>query len=114
MPRPASLELPINKAVYLFSRETEPGQGGDKQKFWRQVLGFESPEAIREAILARVTTDMLEAQGQNEYGHRFQAVVLITGPSGVSWRVRTGWIVRFGENIARFVTAIPERSGRQV
>ncbi|WP_397428447.1 DUF6883 domain-containing protein [Phormidesmis priestleyi] len=55
----------------------------------------------------------MEASGQDDHGYRFQAVVFITGPSGVSWQIRTGWIVRYGEDVARFVTAFPERSGRQ-
>jgi len=113
MTQPICLAFPIEKAVYLFTRETEPKIGGDKQKFWREVMGFESPEAIREVILAEVTVDDLQIRGQDDHGYRFQAVVLITGRSGVSWQVRTGWIVRYGEDVARFVTAVPERLGRQ-
>lgn len=113
MTQPVSLVFPIEKATYLFTRETKPMEGGDKQKFWREVMGFESPEAIREAILAKVMIDLLEASGQDDHGYRFQAVFLITGLSGVSWQIRTGWIVRYGEDVARFVTAFPERSGRQ-
>jgi len=113
MTQPVSLVFPIEKATYLFTRETEPKKGGDKQKFWREVMGFESPEAIREAILAEVTIDLLEARGQDDHGYRFQAVVLMTGRSEVTWQVRTGWIVRYGGDVARFVTAVPERSGRQ-
>ncbi|MDX2240482.1 MAG: hypothetical protein NW224_07355 [Leptolyngbyaceae cyanobacterium bins.302] len=51
-------------------------------------------------------------KGPNDYGERYQAIVLIQGLSGVSWRVRTGWIVLSGEDVARFVTAVPERFGR--
>jgi len=113
MTKHVNLNFPIEKAIYLFTRETEPKKGGDKQKFWREVMGFKSPDAIREAILAEVTVDLLEARNQDKHGHRFQAVVLITGRSGISWQVRTGWIVRCGEDVARFVTAVPERLGRQ-
>ncbi len=61
-------EFPIAKAQYLFNRATEPGQGGDKRKFWRDVMGFESSEAIREAILTEVSLDILQLQSQNEHG----------------------------------------------
>jgi hypothetical protein len=54
MTSPSRFEFPIAKAQYLFNRATEPGVGGDKRKFWRDVMGFESPEAIREAILAQI------------------------------------------------------------
>lgn len=110
---PNSFEFPIAKAQYLFTRTAEPGIGGDKRKFWQEVMGFESPEEIQEAILAQVSLDLLQPVGQNNYGDRYQAVILITGKSGVSWQIRTGWIVLFGEHIARFVTAVPERFGRQ-
>ena len=106
------LEFPLAKAEYLFNHSTIPGQGGDKQRFWRTVLGFESPEAIREAILSKVTIDQLEPQSPNQYGDRYQVTILAEGPSGISWWVRTGWIVLRGEQIARFVTAFPERLGR--
>ena len=107
------LEFSLAKAEYLFNHSTAPGEGGDKQKFWREVLGFDNPEAIREAILANVTVDLLEPREANDYGKRYQVTVLIEGASGVTWRVRTGWIVLTGEDIARFVTAVPERFGRQ-
>jgi hypothetical protein len=35
----------------------------------------------------------------------------IQGETGVIWWVRTGWIVRSGETVARFITAIPEKTG---
>lgn len=107
------LEFPPAKAEYLFSYATDSGEGGDKQKFWRIVLGFESPEAIREAILAKVTLDHLKRSGSNDYGEKYEVTVLIEGPTGVAWRIKTGWIVLNGETVARFVTAVPERFGRQ-
>ncbi|MEO0521105.1 MAG: DUF6883 domain-containing protein [Cyanobacteria bacterium P01_A01_bin.116] len=110
--RPTKLLFPIEKAIYLLTRETEPGQGGDKQKFWREVLGFDSPESVRAAILDSVEVASLQFQRQDQYGDRYQAVEWIQGLSVIGWWVRTGWIVRFGETVARFVTAIPERSQR--
>jgi hypothetical protein len=112
MMQPTELLCPIEKAIYLLTRDTEPGQGGDKQKFWREVLGFDSPESVREAILGSVEVADLQFQRHDQYGTRYQAVNWIQGFSGVGWWVRTGWIVRFGETTARFVTAIPEKSQR--
>jgi hypothetical protein len=110
--QPTELLCPIEKAIYLLTRDTDPGQGGDKQKFWREVLGFDSPESVREAILDGVGVADLQFQRHDQYGARYQAVNWIQGLSGVGWWVRTGWIVRFGETAARFVTAIPEKSQR--
>ncbi|MGL5058825.1 MAG: DUF6883 domain-containing protein [Microcoleus sp.] len=113
MTLPTRFEFPIAKAQYLFSSATEAGVGGDKQKFWQEVMGFESPEAIREAIIGQMSLELLQPVGQNDYGERYQAVILITGRSGISCQIRTGWIVLFGEDIARFVTAFPQRFRRQ-
>ena len=88
------------------------GEERDKQKFWRQVMGFESAADIREAVLAKVSVDLLQPQGQNDYGDRYQATVLVEGPSGVSRSIKTIWIVLFDEDVARFVTATPQKSRR--
>lgn len=111
MAQPTALAMPIEKAVYLFTRYMVPGQGGDKQKFWQTVMGFELPTAIRAAVLGSVNVANLGFQRQDQYGDRYQAVSRIRGETGLIWWVRTGWIVRPGESIARFVTAIPERRG---
>jgi hypothetical protein len=113
MIQPVSLEFSIRKAEYLLNYAALPGEGRDKQKFWREVMGFESATDIQEAVLAKVSVDLLQPQGQNDYGDRYQAVVLIEGPSGVSRLVKTVWIVLFDEDVARFVTATPQRSRRQ-
>ena len=103
------LEIPIAKAEYLLNNATAPGKGGDKQKFWREILGFNSPEAVCEAILAQATPNQLEALSPNAYGQRYQAIISIAGPSGKIRRVRTIWILLFGETTARLVTAVPQR-----
>ena len=111
MTSPTRFEFPIAKAQYLFNRATEPGQGGDKRKFWQEVMRFESPEAIREAILAEVSLDMLQPQSQNEQGELYRAYIQVTGGSEICRRIRTVWIVLFDEDVARFVTAVPDRLG---
>jgi hypothetical protein len=113
MIQPVSVEFPIQKAEYLLNYAALPGEGRDKQKFWRQIMGFESAADIREAVLAKVSVDLLQPQSQNDYGDRYQATILIEGPSGVSRLVKTVWIVLFDENVARFVTATPQKSRRQ-
>lgn len=74
--------------------------------------GFESAEVIRETLLKAVAVDMLEPQGRNPYGERYQASIRITGMNGVSRSVLTVWIVLSGEETARFVTAVPDRQWR--
>jgi len=104
------LEFPLAKAEYLLSYSTEPGEGGDKRTFWWHIMGFRSPETLREALLAEMSMELLQSQGQDAYGERYKAVVSITGPTGLARQIRTIWIVRPNEDVARFVTAYPERS----
>jgi hypothetical protein len=47
MTLPSRFDFPLAKAQYLFSRATGLGVGGDKRKFWQEVMGFASPEAIK-------------------------------------------------------------------
>lgn len=113
MTQPQQLAFAIAKAEYLLTRVAEPGQGRDKQKFWQNILGFESAEALREAILKEVTVELLEPLGANEFGERYAASIQITGANQITKAVRTIWIVRFNEDIARFVTAYPDRKSRR-
>ena len=54
MVEPVELFFSIHKAMYLFTQELTPERGGDKQKFWREVLGFNSHKDIRIAILNHI------------------------------------------------------------
>ena len=74
-------------------------------------MGFKDPETIREAILAKISLEMLQLQDIAEYGNRYRVYIEIVGLSGESRRIRTVWIVLTGEDIARFVTAVPDRLG---
>jgi len=107
------LAFPLAKAEYLLNYTAGPGEGGDKQKFWREVMGFHSPDSLREALLAELTVDLLQPEGQSAYGDRYQAVVSLTSSSGILWQIQTYWIALFGEDVARFVTAFPERLRKQ-
>lgn len=103
------LSFSLAKAEYFLTYATEPGRGGDKRQFWHVLMGFQSSVSLREALLSEVTIDLLQNAGENAFGTLFEAVVAITGPSGKSSMVRTIWIVHFGEDTARFVTAYPAR-----
>ncbi|WP_237741229.1 DUF6883 domain-containing protein [Geminocystis herdmanii] len=106
---PNNFDIPLAKVQYLFSRGN--GKGGDKQKFWREIMGFISPEGIKEAILKEVNVDLLEPQNQNEFGQLYRAYIDITGKSGITRRIRTVWIVLFNDNVAKLVIAFPDRLG---
>ncbi len=109
---PERLKISLAKAEYLLNSTASPGKGGDKRKFWREILGFSSAEAIRESLLAQVTLNSLKAVKPNEYGQRYQAIISIIGPSGRTRLVKTVWIVLTGESTAQLVTVTPERYQR--
>lgn len=113
MTRPVRLDFSARKAEYLLRHSTDLGEGGDKQMLFRGRLGFDSADDIREAILTEILLERLELQEPNQYGERYYETITITGPSGVSCRLRTVWMVLFGEDIARFVTAVPLRRNQQ-
>ena len=103
------LDFPLAKAQYLLSYRGEQGKGGDKSRFWQNVMGYDRPEAIRDAILQQITPQDLVFQRQDAYGKRYTAVILIAGQLKRSREILTAWIVLNDENIARFVTAVPQR-----
>jgi hypothetical protein len=72
-------------------------------------MGFQSAEVLRRALLATVSRNLLQSSGQNAYGDFYEAVTWLTGPSERLCLVRTIWIVLFDQDVARFVTAYPER-----
>ncbi len=53
------------------------------------------------------------AQGQvlegkfSRFGNKFEIAATLVGPSGASVSIVTVWIVRHGEDVPKFVTAIP-------
>lgn len=102
-------EFPLAKAEYLLHYTTTAGEGGDKRKFWHEILGFQSAEALRMTILQQVSFDQLAADGQNAYGALYRLIISLATPGGNIYSVRTVWIVRFDEDVARFVTAYPEQ-----
>lgn len=42
------------------------------------------------------------------YGMKFEIVAPLVGPNGEKRWIRSIWMIRKGENVARFVTLIPE------
>ena len=107
MNQPKSLLFPLAKAEYLLTRVAEPGKGGDKQNYWQNILGFQSAESIRQAILAEINIAELQPNGNHPYGDRLVATIQINTPKGKSRPIATIWLVRFNEDMARFITAIP-------
>jgi hypothetical protein len=107
----------IDKAVisseklrdYLLSRSHPIGRF--KSVFFNK-LGFSADncEVTEEAIRSVLEGDAQE-KDVTEYGNKYEIRGVITGPSGLSVKIVTVWIILKGENHPRFITAYPgERS----
>ncbi len=43
------------------------------------------------------------------YGHKYEILAPLIGPNGEARWIRSIWMIRKGESVARFVTLIPEK-----
>lgn len=87
-------------------------QGRDNAKVFASALGMTSEDAeeLRQLLLIAATTGEAEATGTSRYGHLYMLDFDVArGP----WtaRVRSGWIVRFGEDVPRLTTCYVRRRG---
>ena len=97
---------PAKVRVYLLSREHPVGRFkavffenlGYSANAWQQLEADLRALAIAgEAILG----------DQTKYGQKYEVRGTLSGPSGRPASVVTAWIVRWGEDTPRFVTAFP-------
>jgi hypothetical protein len=94
---------------YLLSR-THP-IGRFKAAFF-QALGYSSEDWRR--LDADLRSQHLSKEADDEttpYGRKFVIRATLVGPSDASAVLVSVWVVRAGEDFARFVTAYPEGGG---
>lgn len=70
---------------------------------YRQELWIELADDLRSIA---VLHDAVPGQ-PSQFGHKFEISAILTGPSGKSAHIVTVWMVRYGEEVARLVTATP-------
>jgi len=107
MPEIKTFTFSIEKAEYLLNFKSHPGKGGDKSKFWREIMGFQQPALLRKTILDKISAQLLQFQDDNGFGDVYRAIISLVDPAGRERLIRTVWIVLYNENVARFVTAYP-------
>jgi hypothetical protein len=86
--------------------------GRDKAVMFRQYLGFTQDNY--QPLLEQIERKVMDAEASlgiyDEHGQRYQVDLEIMGiEAGQQEIVRTGWIVRHNENIARLVTLYVRR-----
>lgn len=87
-------------------------KGGDKALMFREHLGF--TQENYQLLLNQIQDKVMESEAIlgvcDEYGQRYQVDILINGVEmGQQEIVRTGWIVKPNEDIARLATAYIRR-----
>ena len=109
MKLPASEKLLIEPAKvrdYLLSREHPVGRF--KAVFF-ESLGYsaETWQALEAHLRALAVAGEATLGEQTKYGQKYEVRGTLTGSSGREVSVVTIWIVRWGEDAPRFVTAFP-------
>jgi hypothetical protein len=76
-------------------------------------LGYTAPEWSRldADLRGQHLSEDAVAAPPTPYGQKYVIRATLVGPAGRSARVVTVWVVRVGEDFARFVTAYPEAGG---
>ncbi|MCA9737907.1 MAG: hypothetical protein KC645_09825, partial [Gemmatimonadetes bacterium] len=96
--------------AYLLSEEHPTGRA--KAAFFNR-LGFrrESPIELRAALIAVGEAGELVARILTRYGMKYVIDGHLAGPTGVSATIRTVWIIEWGSQRPRLVTAYPAPGG---
>jgi filamentous hemagglutinin len=89
-------------------------KGADKAAMFRRHLGFTQENF--QLLLAQIEAQALDAEAtlgfEDHHGQRFQVDLAIMGVNpGQQEIVRTGWIVKPGEDMARLTTLYVRRRG---
>jgi len=82
-------------------------QGGPKARVFAAVLGITRNDwqYLRRQLLTGVRTAPAQLRGTTPWGDLYDVAFDVTGPGGCVHRVRTGWIIRLGQDRPHLITA---------
>jgi len=113
MPNAEQAFVPTNKILrYLLDPANERNQGkagfffrfGFTRRSWRRLATALRQHALLYDVVSTETT---------EYGVKYRIVGALTTPDERNPTVRTLWIVQHGDDMPRFVTAVPHDRRRR-
>lgn len=80
-------------------------RGKHKARVFASALGFtaEDSEELRQALLSAAVSEEAAPAGEDEYGKRYVLDFEMSTEAG-SATVRSGWIIRSGEDFPRFTS----------
>ena len=81
-------------------------RGRHKAQVFATTLGLtaEHAETLRQVLLSAALTEPAIPVEEDMYGQRYQLDFTMAGPNGQQATIRSGWIVRHGENFPRLTT----------
>ncbi len=81
--------------------------GRHKARAFKSILGFDLSnwELLRLTILEELPYYEAEFKDEDIYGKRYTVVISISGPTGSTAKVLTGWIIDQGADYPRMTTA---------
>lgn len=120
LPNYLNAEIPADKLVkYALDPTHAPSdlsgsRGRDKARVFKSVLGFDQSnwELLMERIKAELPYHEAVFKEEDEHGKRYAVILPLTGPTGVTADVLTGWIVEPGSDHPRLTTARVLTKGR--
>lgn len=108
--------IPDSK-ILGYSLNKEHPRGGHKAVVFDQVLGYNESnyQELIKAIRTAVGGFPVTTKGKNSYGEKYEVIMDITGPSGETAPVITGWIVDTGTTTPRLTSAYvqPKKGGKK-
>jgi hypothetical protein len=84
---------------------------GESEARFLEEIGYKQPNwQILEADLrAQHLSQEARPGKQSRYGEKYEIVAPLVGPNGHTRWLRSIWMIRTGESVARFITLIPEK-----
>jgi len=111
LPHRANAHVDDAKLGYYMD-EARRADTGSKVGIFRGILGFMDGESARAALVSHAQTHEAFVMRQNEHGVIWNVIGPMSGPSGRTTIMRTGWIIHHGSRTPVNTTAFRERPGR--
>ncbi len=103
--RRSAIVPPQKISAYLL--DLDHPDGGSKANFFLQ-FGFDF-QTLTEALLSHVVENEVFSTEETEYGRKFVVFGKMESPSGLSFNLKSVWIVRKGEARPSLLTAFPSK-----
>jgi hypothetical protein len=99
--------VPLEKLTGYLLSESHP-VGRFKASFWRRH-GFraDAPDRLEQTLLQIAYNGGVSDSITSEYGDKYAVDGRVLSPLGEEIELRTVWIIEFGDDRPRFVTAYP-------